>query len=375
MRREVLFDAVQRIVKDITETGVLAMFEAGMDASRKRQASESKTDRVDWVSFDVFQSLSVRFAGYTENEQLVLEIMELELLTTPKYWAGLGGRSPSQIWEMQKRVQFAIESLPRLLKLIRNNEISLIKGDEQDLPKSLQGKDIVSVILTDHGEMMSSPDRIIKLLNAVSTLYKVHARLLGVSGEDLAVIGCDSGSEKSFDFLGMAAAIQGLRQTMVDIYDRRLLGRQRQMQSNLELIGQSLPILEEIRQMSEKGTISPQESELLKRQVIQGATKFLASGAITEEMSVAHLPSARALMRPEQKLLAAPTETPKQSIKEPHEASDQQGKEAGPNSEEADLTDDAKEVLRLRAEISRLRKAKKPASSRQRTIKPTTRPK
>ncbi len=137
-------------------------------------------------------------------------------------------------------------------------------------------------------------------------MYSVFATLEGHSDSDLSVLACDSGSDKSFDFLGIAKLMEEVRKLVVAIWDRRVFFRHMHVSQCVGLIAESLPVIEHIHKLKESGALGPEQAELLKRRTIESATKFLESGAIIAEMDVNATQSPRMLMRPEPKLLTGP---------------------------------------------------------------------
>lgn len=76
---------------------------------------------------------------------------------------------------------------------------------------------------------------------------------------------------------------------------------------DIDLIAKGLPVLEKINQLETSGAITPEKAELLRRNVINGCSKFIASGSIIAEFEAqATLFEPRKLMTPEPKLLSAP---------------------------------------------------------------------
>lgn len=306
MRRETLFAATKRVREDLKSSGVVEMLDQGFETMRKARPDLAKDASRGWLSLDVFQKYSVLTSNYGEVEDSILEILGLLELKSPALWAELPEKSPPSLSRLRATIAFAIEALPRLLKLIEQDHVREIKTGTQNADPLYLNKKVLSVILVEDHEQLSSPVRLIQTLTAVTDLYVVLATLDGLSTNDLSVLACDSGSDKSFDFLGLAKVMEQLRSLILEIWDRRVFHRHIHISQCVGLIAESLPVIEEIHKLKQSGALGPEQAELLKRKAIEGATKFLECGAIIDEMDNHATQSPRLLMRPEPKLLTAP---------------------------------------------------------------------
>lgn len=211
------------------------------------------------------------------------------------------------LFQARSAGRFAIEILPKFANLLQQDHVAEIKANSSHSPSQLRGKEILTIILAEDSQEFSAPSRIIKAIEGLELLYEVHSIIEGYIGNDLIVLSCDSGSDKSFDFLGLSTAIAGVRGTISDIWDRRVYHRQNQLSASIDVISQSLPVLQKLSDLAKNGSMDPSQAEQLKRKIIDGTTKLLESGTTTEDMYELSSFSPRELMRPEPKLLAAPT--------------------------------------------------------------------
>ena len=114
------------------------------------------------------------------------------------------------------------------------------------MPDDLKGKEILTVILTEEDRNFSSPERITVILDSISKLYSAVAELKGLKAGDLSVLSCDSGSDKSFDFLGAGKVISEVRLLIMDIWDRRVAHKNKNTTEFIDIISKSLPVIGEI---------------------------------------------------------------------------------------------------------------------------------
>lgn len=178
--------------------------------------------------------------------------------------------------------------------------------------KAIHGLESVSLVVLEDRGQGSKPTRLIKVLEGISALYEAHTRVLSLPADTLIVTTCDSGSDKAFDFLGLAKAIQALKETILSLWDRIFSFRERKLSATLSVIGQSLPILAEISALEERKALGREEAEILRRKVVDGAVALGEAGAVIPEVTARRPEAFRALAAPEAKLLAPP-DLPSQS--------------------------------------------------------------
>ena len=307
MRRDVIVRVIKRLIDDLTTTGVEAMFDEATNAIRK--AGGPKDER-NFVSFAVFQKYSVATATYGEAERALAKILGLEPLFSPETWQRLASSpDPSVIFEMARQIHFAKADLPKVINLFKQENVGAAREDGDKLPRQLQGKTTITFILPEEEHEYSSPARLIAALEAITNLYGVFCILENQSESELIVLACDSGSDKSFDFLGVAKLMEEIRTLVIAIWDRRVFYRHMHASQCIGLIAESLPVIERIEALKQSRALEPEQAELLKRKTLLGATQFLKSGIYIDEMASEGRQSPRQLMRPEPKLLAAPSTT------------------------------------------------------------------
>ena len=108
--------------------------------------------------------------------------------------------------------------------------------------------------------------------------------------------------------MGAASIIESLKEVLLKLWDKAVFFREIQTSNRLELIAQALPIIDRIGDLEVEKKLSPEQAELLRRKVADGAGKFLRVGATIPEMAAVSSHDPRRLMAPELKQLAAPAE-------------------------------------------------------------------
>ncbi|RMO18586.1 hypothetical protein ALQ47_04030 [Pseudomonas cichorii] len=300
MRRQALLNAVHTVVSDIRETSLQFMFDEMLDFVRKGETEDASAA----FSFRTFLNYSMRAAHYSPIEHQILNIMGIHMLQDPDWWQVAPTMEGPALWDIARKIHFALDYLPRLVEMLEREYVDQTEAESRKLLAS--GMDTLSILLVEDHDQRSTPDRLILTLQGVTEIYQAIATMEGESHSDLAVVAIDSGSDKSFDFLGLAKVMEIFKEILLAIWDRRVFHRHMHVSMCIQTIAESLPVIQQIHDMKEAGAMTPEQAELLKRQLVSGTSKLLEVGAISPEMEAQTGSAPRALMRPEPKLLAAP---------------------------------------------------------------------
>ncbi|OBS37851.1 hypothetical protein SAMN05444507_112142 [Pseudomonas syringae] len=306
MRRQAFIRSVERVVSDIIESGIDTMFDTVAEQNRKSPGDGEKS-----FSYSLFLNYSLRTVNYSKPEVQILDIMGLGQIRNPDWWQGLSKMDQPSVFQVRRALLFTVNFLPLLSLMLKRDYVD--STEEQSEHLASQGMALLSIVLIEDEGQRSTPDRLILALQAVTEMYQAIATLEGESHSDLSVVAIDSGSDKSFDFLGLAKVMAIVKDTLLAIWDRRVFHRHLHVSMCMQTISESLPIIERIHQLKENGALSPEQAELLKRQMVNGSSKLLEVGAVSPEMESQPGSSPRALMRPEPKLLAAPLDIARDS--------------------------------------------------------------
>lgn len=258
-----------------------------------------------------FREYTLAVSEFGESERQLLRSLQLESLEEPETWAGFldAGKatraSPEAMGNLAGSLHRAVEVLPMIVTLLDTEALRLASAVRASSADGA-GEDLLSVVVLEDERVRSTPERLIAVFESVAAFYEVAAVLHGDSGARLSVVGCDSGSDKSFDFLGVANLMQEVREIVISLWDRVVFFRERQMAARVELIANSVPILERIESLKGNGALSPEQAEILKRKVIEGSAKFIESGSTIPELYQLSSVSVRQLVQPAPRLLSGP---------------------------------------------------------------------
>lgn len=304
MRRTEIANSIEKVLKALRES---TLIEAMQSLLQKRSSEQKETSANLLNALRQFSLLSRDF-GPAERE--ILNILGLDGLEKTQTWHALlsEGDDPSIAHTIYYNLRFAVAHLPKLFELFETDASRAAKRIGETPSEKEVARGFMSVVLIEEPNQLSRPDRLITALESVSLLYGVSAELLGYRAETLSIIGCDSGSDKEFDFLGIASVMKDVKDVILSLWDRIVFFQEKKVETRIDLILKSLPILERIDELGQEKKIAPEQAELLRRNVLLGCTKFMDSGAIIPEIQSHTTHNPRLLMRPQPKLLAAGTD-------------------------------------------------------------------
>ncbi len=245
------------------------------------------------------------------GRQVVLAL-EMDDLFDPMFWAELTsdgkGRS-DRVLMMRSRVRFVRAGLVSVINLLKRgtNEVEEISPDAEQL--EISGKFKLTLIFPEKNSP-SAPKRISLAMDGVTEAYNAICFMRGLQDDSLALIACDSGSDKVFDFSGSGEVLKELKELILGAWDRVSFRRQRQLREDLAVISEALPVLAEIEKMKSSESISAEQAELLKRGIVGGIEKIIDAGAIVPEINKGQMIDIRMLASPSPKLLSGPFAPP-----------------------------------------------------------------
>ncbi len=329
MRRKVLKNSVQKVLNDLISTGLAPMIEGAVKSLRE---SGPKTDN-SWISLDIISKYLSLVSDYDDNEIYVHKSLDLTLTADPNTWQRLFIEpEPSLIMPINNRIQTALRFMPSILSVL---EMDYEDGGPVESKLISNDLEIQTVILTDEGGSFSSTQRLIELLTSVQDLYRIISEIEQVKSDSIAVIGMDSGSEKSFDLLGVARLMHELRELLKFAYTTIAFHKQNVTVKNLQVAGETLGLVAKIGKMESERIISSEDAARMKHGLFSGLEKFVGTGAYIPEMSAREGTEPALVMRPKPGLLTGPTDEIVRDANEPRASfGEHLGDELGPATSE-----------------------------------------
>ena len=256
-----------------------------------------------------FQKYSEHFKRFGENERKILEIFGLNGLEDIQLWTKLLGKDITELRAITSDYRFGsrflTDFMPKVIVMLRQDHIKYITNKDNSIKEEPQYKDkvLLTVILPEDEKTQSNPDRLIKILQSISIFYNSLIIINQCPYSELSVAAIDSGSDKSFDFLGAAKTITAVKELIIGLWDRVVFFKERQLSERLDLISKSLPIFEKIAALEETNIIGREQAELLRRDITVATVNFISAGAVIPEFQNQLAINPRTLMAPEPKLL------------------------------------------------------------------------
>jgi hypothetical protein len=304
MRRSEIIKSVKAVCDALEHCHIQeALSQALEGRGRAREEGRPKQPSNVLGALNQFSILGSRF---TDVEREVVRIFGLSQLLDVAKWPAV--YEPANLaMELYQAVYTTTRLVPQVLELLRQDYQQPASGDKGKARPRFPTKQILSVIILEEKERYSSSKRVVEVLEAVSLLYQSCAVIHGEkSDQQLVLLGCDSGSDKSFDFLGVAKVVDCVKEVILSLWDRVVFYREHKLGERLGLVAKSLPILDMVGTLQSQGKLGPEQAEILRRNIVSGVEKFILSGAIIPEMESNAQFSPRELMAPEPKLLGPP---------------------------------------------------------------------
>jgi hypothetical protein len=290
MRRVEIVQAVQNVAEALVSSHV-------MSALARMDTTELVCAHADWVA---------RRQSFGAPEDRVIGVLGLEQLDDPAFWAKAlsegANRDPEMlrpISEMHRNARFAQDELPKLLSalLVRESD-AVVTGEGIELPGRL------TVLVLEDGDS-STPERLALVLNSIGTLYSACAQILAEPNAHVSVVACDSGGDKSFDFLGNVRVIERVRDVVLSFWDRVVFFREDRTEDRMKLIAESLPVADEVEELAASGSMSRETADTVKQQVAESIFMFGRAGATIPEFQQVAVYNPRELMRPTSGMIVA----------------------------------------------------------------------
>ncbi|HEX8599594.1 MAG TPA: hypothetical protein VF952_13900 [Chloroflexia bacterium] len=259
---------------------------------------------------EALNSFGIRASRFSPRAKELLNILNLEYLTQPSTWQRLleyeSGDSYSLAVDAYHQLESIRRFLPSFIELLSQGVVEDIKQESNSADGQRPGVEVLTVILIEQGGRFSKPERLIELLESIQGMYQVCSTILFEPSDDLSVIACDSGSDKSFDFLGAARVMDCVKEVLLGIWDNVAFRKERRLTQGIRAIGESLPVFEHIGVLEQEQKLPSEDAERLRHKLLSSIDKFIDVGATTPEINNRAQYDPRLLMSPAPKLLAGP---------------------------------------------------------------------
>ena len=287
-----VLDVVERVYRELT-----------------RQSGEVRVTEV----LEAYQKFLLAYnSRFTTAERNLMRTLEIHEFAEAEWWsvvigaasgAGKTQEAAASIGHPLYRLRFVADYLPQVIALLRRDSDPDLAALKATAYAGGQRPGHLLLILPEEGGKFSSPQRLSASIDSVCILYEAFAELNVQSSTDLVVKSCDSGLDKVFEFQGLPAIIDKVKELLLDLWDNVIYYREKRFAERLDLTAKHLPILTDIAALEEKNQLQKERGELLRRKFTSGATKFFETGSSIPEMAQHSSYVPRTLLAPKETLL------------------------------------------------------------------------
>lgn len=283
MRRDNLIKSLLGVSQALIESGAqdIFMYLVRTGGSGKESPYPAKFYNDALRGYSKFM---LHYANFSVEEKLVLKEFGLEILALSETW--LTGKTPDGKKTFTYLIRMTIDSIAitiRLLQRETDKREIVVDAVENNKAKSFDTKKLTFII--PEGEVPSLTLKELSLITSdIESIFQAIIKLEGAGPSELVVAALDSGSEKSIDVAGIASAIDKLSGFLLEAWDRIRFARSSKVRVSIKAASEGLTLLNELSAAREKGSISPEEAEKLKRVVLKGVDELFSKGVYTKEM-------------------------------------------------------------------------------------------
>lgn len=302
MRKSDLIHGVEQLVGALAESALeLPLVEVARLGYRREPVPGELLTRL----LSALREYGLRASRYTRPARMLAEELGLSALEQADTWSLLiaAENRAQEAFGFAERVRFATQHLPRVAGLLAQEGVPALDALRRGGDPS-SGNALLTIQVIEAPRRWSTPARLATLLDGVDQLYGACATLQGLDPGGLSVVGCDAGTDKTFELMGAAPVIGTLREVILALWDRVVFYRELAAAQRYRQAAESLPVLARVREAREEGRIPPEQAELLRRRFVEGAGKFLVAGATIPELQERAYANPRTLMAPAPKLLS-----------------------------------------------------------------------
>ncbi|MBB4636288.1 hypothetical protein [Longimicrobium terrae] len=301
MRKSDLIHGVEQLVGALAESALeLPLVEVARLGYRREPVPGELLTRL----LSALREYGLRASRYTRPARMLAEELGLSALEQADTWSLLiaAENRAQEAFGFAERVRFATQHLPRVAGLLAQEGVPAL--DALRRGGTASGNALLTIQVIEAPRRWSTPARLATLLDGVDQLYGACATLQGLDPGGLSVVGCDAGTDKTFELMGAAPVIDAVRELILALWDRVVFYRELTAAQRYRQAAESLPVLQRVREALAEGRISPEQAELLRRRFVEGAGKFLVAGATIPELQERAYANPRTLMAPAPKLLS-----------------------------------------------------------------------
>ncbi|GIL40131.1 hypothetical protein [Roseiterribacter gracilis] len=317
MRRLEIIEGVNRLLDLIEEANLI-------DAVTKLRLS-LRDEKIDLPVAEILHSIQSisRFKPLISPViEQTIAILDLEIVFADEFWRQAIARPKDQsellraATEARHSLAFVVNYLPRLLDLI---ETRATTAALENAKKAVSGGNkVLSIVLPEGEDELSTPARIKTAMSAIEDLYDVAMVLGSDSFDPILVLGLDSGSDKSIDFVGSAKPIATVRDALVQILNVTIFLKESRAERRVEILEKEIGLFARIAEFESSGKAREGELAVARQKTIRAVEALLEAGAVLAEQDRPRVVNPRKYLATTQvKMLPSPEQGGPATAKQP----------------------------------------------------------
>ncbi|WP_027569953.1 hypothetical protein [Bradyrhizobium sp. URHA0013] len=268
--------------------------------------------------FSAYASFMTAYANFGPTEKYLMKLFKVERLIVPEFWEGLIKQdgSPSSM-TVRRGITLVTEFLPSVARMLeRPSDKSNLAFENPVDPSKTVDSEKIRFFVRDPGVPTLTVGHFSSILGAIEELHSAIETVEQTKHSDLVVASLDSGSDKEFDLLGVAAAVRKLSETLLEVWSRIQSARATKAKVNYGAACEGIAVLVKLNAAEKSNAIPKDQAESIRRTIISSITHLFENGVYTEAMEAQVNPLPSALPVDRRKLLthqpseSAPLEAP-----------------------------------------------------------------
>jgi hypothetical protein len=283
MRRDQIASSIRKITESLTATGVMRLLDSLAGSFDNQKDGNDPNIEI----LNVFSRFMIAYNAYSDEERDIFTRLRLDDIADPGYWASISLGQSSKGVEVRHRIWPTIIAARNVIDF-SGLFISLLERAPL-VPSAASDSTSVgrlTIFLRDEGVPSLTVRHLAEALTDLESLYSILCRLEGITPSPLVIGAIDSGSDKSFDVLGIAKALDRITHLMLECWDRVRFSKATKAEKSFKTFAEGLSVLNEIRDAVSKKAMSEAEGEKLKRNVLRNIDGLLSNGVYIPEMEV-----------------------------------------------------------------------------------------
>jgi hypothetical protein len=232
-----------------------------------------------------FATFMIAYEGFGPAERTVMIAFKLDDLRDPIAWTKNVPTEPIRP-SIAARIRYFLETAPATVQLLRRDaeqkDVVVVTGGKKT-PAVVPTKKIQFLIRETDSPSLTLSD-LASIIGDIETIFQTILKTSGAPTSDLIVVAMDSGSDKSIDVVGVASAVEKLSNFLLEVWDRVRFARANKLRASIKTVSEGLSVLNELKAAQEKKSITPEEAEKLKRNLLKSVDDLLNKGVYTSEM-------------------------------------------------------------------------------------------